>query len=286
MKITLEMWRTFVATAEQGSTIKAAEFLCKSQSAVVHSLKKMESLLNQPLFQVQGRQSQLTLAGEQLLVQARALLARAESLEIKATSSALAQRQEIALAVDVLLPPAYWLPRLAQFSAEMPQVSVQIYESALSGAAQLLEQGLVAVAIASQLPHDILSEPLLAVRKHCVCGLSHPLASAGQLTDSDLKQHCQIVLRDSGSANRDSGWLAAQQRLTLDSAALAQQAVEAGVGFAWLPEYLITGQMQRLTLAAGNEREVALHIALNPEFAHLTAVARLYELLTQTPPAA
>lgn len=286
MKITLEMWRTFVATAEQGSTIKAAEFLCKSQSAVVHSLKKMESLLNQPLFQVQGRQSQLTLAGEQLLVQARALLTRAESLEIKATDSALAQRQEIALAVDVLLPPAYWLPRLAQFSAEMPQVSVQIYESALSGAAQLLEQGLVAVAIASQLPHDILSEPLLAVRKHCVCGLSHPLASAGQLTDSDLKQHCQIVLRDSGSANRDSGWLAAQQRLTLDSAALAQQAVEAGVGFAWLPEYLITGQMQRLTLAAGNEREVALHIGLNPEFAHLTAVARLYELLTQTPPAA
>ncbi|MCT7360797.1 LysR family transcriptional regulator [Thalassolituus pacificus] len=285
MKITLEMWRTFVATAEQGSTIKAAEYLCKSQSAVVHSLKKMESLLNQPLFQVQGRQSQLTLAGEQLLVQARALLARAESLEIKATDSALAQRQDIALAVDVLLPPAYWLPRLAQFSAEMPQVSVQIYESALSGAAQLLEQGLVAVAIASQLPHDILSEPLLAVRKHCVCGLSHPLASAGQLTDSDLKQHCQIVLRDSGSANRDSGWLAAQQRLTLDSAALAQQAVEAGVGFAWLPEYLITGQMQRLTLAAGNEREVALYIGLNPELAHLTAVARLYELLTQTLPA-
>lgn len=282
MKITLEMWRTFVATAEQGSTIKAAEYLCKSQSAVVHSLKKMESLLNQPLFQVQGRQSQLTLAGEQLLVQARALLARAESLEIKATDSALAQRQEIALAVDVLLPPAYWLPRLAQFSAEMPQVSVQIYESALSGAAQLLEQGLVAVAIASQLPHDILSEPLLTVRKHCVCGLSHPLTSAGQLTDSDLKQHCQIVLRDSGSANRDSGWLAAQQRLTLDSAALAQQAVEAGVGFAWLPEYLITGQMQRLTLAAGNEREVALHIGLNPELAHLTAVDRLYELLTQT----
>lgn len=285
MKITLEMWRTFVATAEQGSTIKAAEYLCKSQSAVVHSLKKMESLLNQPLFQVQGRQSQLTLAGEQLLVQARALLARAESLEIKATDSALAQRQDIALAVDVLLPPAYWLPRLAQFSAEMPQVSVQIYESALSGAAQLLEQGLVAVAIASQLPHDILSEPLLAVRKHCVCGLSHPLASAGQLTDSDLKQHCQIVLRDSGSANRDSGWLAAQQRLTLDSAALAQQAVEAGVGFAWLPEYLITGQMQRLTLAAGHEREVALHIGLNPELAHLTAVDRLYELLTQTLPA-
>ena len=176
MKITLEMWRTFVATAEQGSTIKAAEFLCKSQSAVVHSLKKMESLLNQPLFQVQGRQSQLTLAGEQLLVQARALLARAESLEIKATDSALAQRQEIALALDVLLPPAYWLPRLAQFSAEMPQVSVQIYESALSGAAQLLEQGLVAVAIASQLPHDILSEPLLAVRKHCVCGLSGSVA--------------------------------------------------------------------------------------------------------------
>ncbi|MCD8523890.1 MAG: LysR family transcriptional regulator [Saccharospirillaceae bacterium] len=283
MKITLEMWRTFVATAEQGSTIKAADSLCKSQSAVVHSLKKMESLLNQPLFQVQGRQSQLTLAGEQLLVQARSLLARAESLELKATDSALAQRQEIAIAVDVLLPPSCWLPRLARFSAEMPQVSVQIYESALSGATQLLEQGLVAVAIASQLPHDILSEPLLVVRKHCVSGLSHPLAGVAQLSDSDLKQHCQIVLRDSGNANRDSGWLAAQQRFTVDSAALAQQAVEAGLGFAWLPEYLITGQMQRLTLAAGNEREVALHIGLNPEQAHITAVARLYELLTQTP---
>ncbi len=115
-------------------------------------------------------------------------------------------------------------------------MSVQIYERALSGAAQLLEQGLVAVTIASQLPHDIPSEPLLMVRKYCVCGLSHPLTDVEQLSDSDPKQHCQIVLRD-------SGWLVAQVKteelrlLVEDDIALARR-----LNICSIPTLLINGK--------------------------------------------
>jgi DNA-binding transcriptional LysR family regulator len=39
-RITLEMWRVFVAIATDGSSQKAADSLHKSQSAVSHALKK------------------------------------------------------------------------------------------------------------------------------------------------------------------------------------------------------------------------------------------------------
>ncbi|HBC18648.1 MAG TPA: LysR family transcriptional regulator, partial [Alcanivorax sp.] len=48
-----------------------------------------------------------------------------------------------------------------------------------------------------------------------VAAADHPLNQADSLTHEDLRQHRQIVIRDSGSRRIDSGWLGAEQRWTV-----------------------------------------------------------------------
>jgi len=64
MKITLEQWRVFVATARYGSFHQAAERLSKTQSAVSHAVRKMEESLGKDLFAIEGRRATLTKAGQ------------------------------------------------------------------------------------------------------------------------------------------------------------------------------------------------------------------------------
>jgi DNA-binding transcriptional LysR family regulator len=75
-RITLEMWRVFVAIATDGSSQKAADSLHKSQSAVSHALKKMEAELGHPLFELSGRNLVLTTLGKILLPKSTALIGR------------------------------------------------------------------------------------------------------------------------------------------------------------------------------------------------------------------
>jgi len=69
------MLRSFVAIVDTGSMLNAAEQVFVTQSALSLQIKRLEELVQQPLFQREGRRLTLTAAGELLLGYARRLLA-------------------------------------------------------------------------------------------------------------------------------------------------------------------------------------------------------------------
>lgn len=52
IRVTLEQWRVFIAC---GVSVNTENFLCKSQSALSHSLKRLETSNGGPVFTIQGR---------------------------------------------------------------------------------------------------------------------------------------------------------------------------------------------------------------------------------------
>ncbi|HEY6453551.1 MAG TPA: LysR substrate-binding domain-containing protein, partial [Steroidobacteraceae bacterium] len=74
--------------------------------------------------------------------------------------------------------------------------------------------------------------------------------------------------RDSGRrAPRDEGWLGAERRCTVSSPEASLAMIEAGLGYAWIPEHLIDASARRellrpLPLAAGGTRPLPLHLVL------------------------
>lgn len=282
-KITLEMWRVFVAIATDGSSQKAADTLCKSQSAVSHALKKMEGELGNPLFELSGRQLVLTTLGKILLPKAQRLLGEASGLEALGKNYQTGFLDEIAFSSDVLLPPKLLLEVIERFQLAYPDVSLRIFEPSLSGTSQLLKDGVIALGISSIMPSDCIVDPLFDVHKTCVCSNEHPLATIGKISQSELKKYAHIVIRDSGQQNINSGWLGSTKRITVSQINTALQLVENGVGYAWLPNILTqslrdSGNLASVNLNTGRERIVRLQIGMLPDLANLKEVTDLYDI--------
>jgi len=121
------------------------------------------------------------------------------------------------------------------------------------------------VVIGGRVPPGFFGDTLMRVRFVAVAAADHPLNQADSLTHEDLRQHRQIVIRDSGSRRIDSGWLGAEQRWTVSHPSTRIAAIRRGLGFAWVPEAEIgdgleTGALKVLPLKEGVERLVDLHL--------------------------
>ena len=70
----VDFLKTFIAIAETGSFTRAAEEVHKTQGAVSMQMKRLEEIVERPLFARDGRQSRLTADGERLLDFARRIV--------------------------------------------------------------------------------------------------------------------------------------------------------------------------------------------------------------------
>ena len=139
-KITLEQWRALLAVVDEGGYAQAAEVLHKSQSAVTYAVQKLETMLGVKAFEIQGRKAILTPTGQLLYRRARVLLNEAGELEDTARAVSSGWEAEIGIAADVVFPSWLMVDCLARFGAESPHTRIEIYESVLSGTAELLLQ--------------------------------------------------------------------------------------------------------------------------------------------------
>jgi len=286
---TLEQWRLLAAVIDQGGFAQAAEHLCKSQSTISHGVKQLQRALGVRLVELQGRRAVLTAAGETLLRRARLLLADAAALQRLASTLAHGWETRITLAVDVIFPQEALFAALEGFGNENPETRVDLQETVLSGSSEALLQRRADLVITPQVPPGFLGEALLRLDFIAVAHPTHPLhAHEAALTLHELRQHQQIVVRDSGiSLRQDAGWLGAERRLTVSHPSTSIRALCCGLGFAWLPRTsiaaeLASGTLKPLPLVTGALRHVDLYLVIAEAEAPGPAAMRLTEHLRRS----
>ncbi len=121
----IDLLKTFIAIAEQGSFTKAADEVNKTQSAVSMQMKRLEDVVQRPLFDRHGRQNRLTADGERLLDYARRMT------RLNDEAVATFTRPELTGSVRLGTPDDYadrLLPEiLARFSRSHPLVQVDVH---------------------------------------------------------------------------------------------------------------------------------------------------------------
>ncbi|NGP52860.1 LysR family transcriptional regulator [Thioalkalivibrio sp. XN8] len=266
-RVTLEQWRMLQAVVDHDGYAGAAEALSKSVSTVSYGIRRLEAGLGVALLEMQGRRAVLTTAGRELLRRSRYLLDEALAIERAAGMLAKGWEPVVRLAVEVIFPQERLLASLDAFASVTGTTRVELIESVLSGTNEQLVAGKADLAITAMVPQGFLGEPLTTVEFIAVAHPEHPLhALSRPLTQRDLRQHRQLVVRDSGLREpRDAGWLGAEQRWTVSHLATSVEAVARGMGFAWLPRHRIAGlladgQLQPLPLAEGALRHVELYL--------------------------
>lgn len=265
-KISIDQWATLVSVVESGGYAKAAERLHKSQSTLTYAIQKLESLLGVKVFEIRGRKAVLTASGEVLYRRGKALVEEAAALEHAAGELAQGWEPEIRLAAEIIFPTWLLLQCLERFARERPQTRIELLETVLGGNEEALVQRKVHFAIGPRVPAGFVGDVLLPVRFLCMAAPAHPLHQLGRaLTLEDLRQHRQLVIRDSGMQRAGrADWLN-EKRWTFTSKATSIRAALMGLGYAWYPEdsvreELARGALEPLPLREGGERAATLHL--------------------------
>jgi len=186
--MTLVQLRYFVTAATKRSMTEASLDLHVAQSAVSTAIAQLERGLGVQLF-VRQRSKGLALtdAGEQLLRDARSLLAQVDEMTDTVRGRHYDVRGTLRLACFVTLAP-FVLPRLiSRVKEQHPRLRIEIIEADVDGTVDLLLNGTVEAAIAYDFSrhHDLTFDHLYTAAPHAILPRDHPLA-----------QHEAILLKE------------------------------------------------------------------------------------------
>ena len=239
--MTLEQLRVFVAVAERQHVTRAAVALNVAQSAVSAAIAALEARHHVELFHRLGRGVQLTEAGALFLVEARALLARAEAAGQVLSELGNLKRGTLAVQASQTIAN-YWLPRhLVAFRQKYPGIDIRLTISNTAQVAAAVREGAADLGFIE----GVIEDPMLTKQQVArdqtviVVGTEHAWATIDRLEPERLIE-TDWVLREPGSGTRSTFEAALQGfgvspgalrlALELPSNEALRAAVEAGLG--------------------------------------------------------
>jgi len=287
-RISLEQWRSLISVVDSGGYAQAAETLHKSQSAVTYAVQKLEKVLGVKAFEIEGRKAKLTQTGQMLYRRAKTLLDEAGRLEAASKAVSSGWEAEIGIAADIVFPSWLMTDCLDAFGKESPHTHIELYETVINGAEELLLQGKVQIAIGPVVPTGFLGDSLMTMRFVAAAHPDHPLHQLGRkLTEADLRAYRHLVVRDTSTTRtKKAASIEAEQRWTLSHMSTSIQAAARGYGFAWYPADRIRDELNRgllkpLPLREGRERSAELYLIIADREGAGPGTLRLAEILRE-----
>ena len=201
--MTLEQLRVFVAVAERQHVTRAAEALNLAQSAVSAAIAALEGRHGAHLFNRVGRGIELTEAGALFLIEARAVLARAEVAETLLSELGGLKRGTLMVQASQTIA-SFWLPRhLVAFRRAYPGIDIRLSVGNTSQVAASVRAGTAELGFVEGAVDDAVldSRPVARDQLIVVVGPEHAWAERDRLTPEELPDS-EWVLREPGSGTR------------------------------------------------------------------------------------
>ncbi|MFT3713319.1 MAG: LysR family transcriptional regulator [Archangium sp.] len=261
LDVTLEQARTLDAFSRERTLQAAAKRLHKTHSSVLYALKQLETQTGLGLFDRSGYRTRLTAAGEAVLVHCRSMLEAERALE--ATCAVLQSGWEpvVRVVFDAIVPLTPFLSWVREVRREKAPTRVVLSAESLDGVAARFEAERAQVMV-TVLPVD--SSPSLEVKTlaklkaQLVAHRSHPLAKERHLTRASLSEHVLLTVRGSDPRLQlATAELDRQSMVHLSDFHAKKDAILEGLGFGWLPEWMMErelkrGELKALAIGAGS----------------------------------
>ena len=259
MHITLDQARAMEAFAKGGSFNAAAKLLRRTHSAVVYSLQQLENQTGLVLFNRTGYRTRLTAQGEILLNDCTAVLA-AEARLIRRCEILRANWEPLLTMVfDAIYPlgPAFEITRTLARLAAQTRVQVKVDSLASVEKRFVKDNADLMVTVLPPNYSDGAAIPLPDLKAYLVAHRTHPLAMRKSLQRSELEGYMLLTVREPDSRLQLPGSIERQSSAQLSDFHSKKAAILAGIGYGWLPEWLIAHELKRkelqvLKVAEGN----------------------------------
>ncbi|WP_437968640.1 LysR family transcriptional regulator [Sorangium sp. So ce260] len=249
----------FMAVVDEGSFIAGGQAMGLTRSAAGKAVNRLEDRLGVRLMNRTTRALSLTEEGRVFYDRGLQILAAVDDAEASVAGSSGTPRGLLRLTVPDAFGRLVVLPLLRKYLKAWPDLQVEV--SFTDRQADIVEEGFdLAVRIGEAPPDTRLVSRVVARYKAMLCAAPSYIAERGEpLHIDDLAGHDCLIF---SSRNRrqswrflgdDGAWVKAQgrSRLRLDSGEALRDAAVAGLGIAFLPDFLVAED-----LAAGRLQQV------------------------------
>lgn len=244
------------AIHSEGSLTAAADTLHITQSALSHSLKKLEDQLNVPLFRRESRRLFLTQAGEYLLSVANRLEPQLLFAEERLKQFSNGERGNFRIGMEC--HPCYqWLIKLVRpYLASWPSVDVDVKQKFQFGGLGALFGYEIDMLVTPDPIHkpDLHFEPVFDYEQVLVVSVDHPLAKAEFVTPKQLENEVLITYPverdrlDIFSLFLNPAGILPRAHKPIETTDVMLQMVASGRGVAALPRWLVDEYAKQLNI--------------------------------------
>jgi DNA-binding transcriptional LysR family regulator len=248
MDINLKALEALDAVVTCGGFHRAAEQLHRVQSAVSHQVANLERQLGLKLLNRDGYRVQLTPAGEAILAEGRHLLRQAERLRTVGRQLAFGWEAELLVVVDGILPISAVLEAVRTLANEDVPTRIQVRVEFLRGVQEHFNRVQGSLMLAAEYhPDTSLQEEALPDLDTVLCvSAVHPLARARAVSLQQLQDQLELSVQHSSTEQLDDRHLfGCQRRVYLSSFQAKRDALLLGVGFGWMPLYLVLDDLRQ-----------------------------------------
>lgn len=241
---------------KHGSLTAAAEVLCLTQSALSHSIKKLEAQLGMDIWRREGRNLRLTQAGQYVLAVANQVLPQLDLADERLRQ--LAQGERGTLRIGMECHPCYrWLLNVVSpFLVSWPNVEVDVKQKVQFGGLGALFGYEIDLLVTPDpvFKPELRFEPVFDYEQVLAVGQSHVLAGASHVEPQQLRDETLITYPvstdrlDVYTQFLLPAGVTPQRQKTVENTDIMMQLVASGRGVAALPRWLVQEYRSQLSI--------------------------------------
>ena len=275
MKLDLDSIRVLDTIVKQGSFAGAAKVLHRAQSAVSYQIRKLESNLNLAIFDRSQYRAELTDEGQVILAEGKRLLAQAENIEQIARQLGEEWEPSFEVVVDGILEISPIMSAIRNLISEDIPTKISMTMEYLGGVQHRFDKNQADLMIVKeyQASTQLLSHPLPEVECLLCVNSEHPLANLKEVDLNTLQQHIELSVHDSSNQDLYSVehmHFGGERMFYLSDFMSKKQALLEGIGFGWMPHYLVekplsNGQLVEVNYQHGSRFSFTPHLVWRAE---------------------
>lgn len=248
VRLDIETLKILDLIVRLGSFAKAAEQLNRAQSAISYQIKKLEQHLGIALFDRSQYRAELTPEGNAILTEGRRLLQQVHNLEVLAARFSQGWEPRLEIVIDGALPIEPIMRALKRLSELDISTRVQLRTEFLSGVQRCFERNSSDLMLVKDFQSNpyLNAKPLPTINSLLVVSKDHPLAYVKGLELKHLHEHVELTIADSGTVDpqfQDDLQFGGERVFYLNGFIAKKNSILLGMGFGWVPDYLIEDEL-------------------------------------------
>lgn len=247
--MTYEQLIVLHAIVTEGTFRGAADRLNKSQSAISHMVKKLETEIDIVLLSREEYRPTLTQAGEVFYRQATRVMQQMQQLGSTAKNLRAKQEAQVFLAVTATYPLKSLLEIVGTITAEYPATHIRLSGETMGGSIERLLRDDADIIIATMDGVPVDQVEAIPFAKVTILPVAHPdfepARSSHMKTIGEMQSYTQIVVADSssGAFGQSRDLLPGGLRWTVSDFAAKKEILLAKMGWGGIPSHMIKKEL-------------------------------------------